>query len=248
MAKNTSNLERVLFLLIAAGLGVLAFAAGAGVVVTLASPMGSGIVQSIEKLFGLTTVQSFWYMTRAAGLVAYLLLWLSTAYGIAVSSKILDPWMNRFFTFDFHQFLSLLAIGFIILHIVVLMFDHYLPYSLAQILVPFISPYRPVWVGVGIIAFYLTILVSITFYMKSRVSPQMFRKIHYFSYLAFFSSALHGFTAGTDSPLITTQLMYIVTTLVVVFLTVFHVLTRISAANEKKAAASRGKSALSSKH
>ena len=126
-----------------------------------------------------------WYVTRAAGIISYLLLWLSTVWGLAVSNKILDPVLHRAFTYDFHQFLSLLAIGFVFLHIVVLLADQYLPFSVAQILVPFAAPYRPVWVGLGTIGLYLTLLVSITFYIRRWIGQKTFRLIHLVSYIAF---------------------------------------------------------------
>src|SRR5512133_1332117 len=97
----------------------------------------------LQWLFALDSVQTWWYITRAAGLVGYLLLWLSTAWGLAVPSKIIDPVLHRTFTFDFHQVISLLSIGFIFLHLIVLLFDHYLPFSVVQLMVPFTSTYRP---------------------------------------------------------------------------------------------------------
>jgi predicted ferric reductase len=169
-------------------------------------------------------VQAFWYVTRAAGLVAYLLLWLSTAWGLAVSSKIFDPLFHRAFTYDMHQFISLLAIGFTILHIVVLFADQYLPFSLAAVLVPFVAPYRPVWVGIGIIGLYLTLLVSVTFYIRQWIGQKAFRVIHLLSFVGYISVTLHGLMAGTDSPLWTVQLMYAGSALAIVFLTAYWML------------------------
>src|SRR5512135_2963242 len=108
----------------------------------------NNISSTLFNLFAANSVQIWWYITRAAGLIAYLLLWLSTAWGLAVTSKIFDPLLQRHYTYDFHQFISLLAIGFLILHISVLVLDHYLPFSVFQVLVPFTSSYRPLWVGV----------------------------------------------------------------------------------------------------
>jgi sulfoxide reductase heme-binding subunit YedZ len=233
VSRNTNSKEQLLYTVVAIGVGILACAAGALIALFfLATPLHSVLTRAATDLFALGTVQTLWYVTRAAGLMAYLLLWFSTAWGLAVSSKIFDPWLNRFFTFDFHQFLSLLSIGFIILHVGVLLADHYLPFTLVNVLVPFTAPYRPVWVGVGIISFYLTILVSATFYMKSRISRQRFRTIHYLSYLAFAGAAVHGLFAGTDSPLLSTQIMYAVTTLSVVFLTAYRILTALPTAKE----------------
>ena len=232
MIKDDRTAERFLLGAIAV-VGVLLGLAGAVVVVALtASPLAAVASRVITNLFALDSVQTFWYVTRAAGLVAYLILWLATVWGIAVSSKIFDPYLNRLFSFDFHQVLSLLGIGFISLHVLVLMADKYLPFSLAQVFVPFLSPYRPLWVGVGVIAFYMILLVSITFYLKSRISRPTFRSIHMISYLAFFMAALHGLTAGTDSPLLATQVMYGLTTLVVVFLTAYHIFAALPLARQ----------------
>ena len=172
-------------------------------------------------LFALDTVQALWYITRAAGIIAYLLLWLSTAWGLAVSSKIFDPLLHRAFTYDMHQFISLVAIGFTILHIVVLFADQYLPFSIAEVLIPFIAPYRPIWVGVGIIGLYLTLLVTVTFYIRRWIGQKTFRVIHLASFVAYAGVTIHGLMAGTDSVLLATQLMYAGSVLAIVFLTVY---------------------------
>ncbi len=210
----------VIGLLVASALG------GLGIVILIGGYSPTGFVSNaMDTAFATNSVQAMWYVTRAAGLISYLLLWLSTVWGLAVSSKVFDPVLHRMFTYDFHQFLSLLAIGFVILHIVVLLADQYLPFSVAQILVPFAAPYRPVWVGFGTIGLYLTLLVSATFYIRKWIGQKTFRTIHLVSYLAFIAAAAHGLFSGTDSPLLTVQVMYLVTSLSVVFLTVYRVVT-----------------------
>jgi methionine sulfoxide reductase heme-binding subunit len=186
----------------------------------MSSPLGI-----ISNLLALNSVQIWWYVTRSAGLVAYLLLWLSTAWGLAVSSRIFDPYLQRNYTYDFHQFISLLAIGFLGLHLTVLLLDHYLPFSVSQILVPFTSTYRPLWVGIGAITFYLTMVVTITFYIRHRIGVRLFRVIHVFSLVAFVGAALHGYFSGTDTPLLSVKLMYQLTFLSVVFLMAFWLIS-----------------------
>jgi predicted ferric reductase len=188
-----------------------------------ASPGMEGARRAMVGLLSLDSVQRMWFITRAAGLTGYVLLWLSTVWGLVVSAKFLDPVLHRTVSYDFHEFLSLLAIGFVALHILVLLADQYLPFNLAQILIPFVAPYRPLWVGVGVIGFYLTILVTVTFYLRARIGPRVFRAIHYASFLAFLAAAVHGLLAGTDSSLLTTQLLYAGTLLSVVFLTTYWV-------------------------
>lgn len=182
------------------------------------------VASLVSALFVLNSVQALWYLTRAAGLLAYLLLWLSTAWGLAVTSKIFDPLLHRAFTYDMHQYLSLLAIGFTVLHVGVLAADRYLPFSIAQILVPFIAPYRPLWVGVGVIGLYLTLLVTVTFYIRRWIGQRAFRAIHLSSFVAYAAVTLHGFFAGTDSVLWAMQFIYAGTFLAIVFLTSYWVL------------------------
>jgi sulfoxide reductase heme-binding subunit YedZ len=187
----------------------------------LFSPQAASLRSLLNRLFQLDSVQAMWYLTRAAGLIAYLLLWLSTAWGLVVSGKILDNLLHRSFTFEFHEFISLLSLGFLGLHIFVLTADKYLPYTLAQILIPFLSPYRPLWVGMGVIAMYLTLLVSVTFYMRRMIGMKAFRFIHVASLVAYFGATIHGFLSGTDSSLPAAILMYAGTFLVIVFLMIY---------------------------
>jgi predicted ferric reductase len=198
-----------------------------------------------STLFAADSLQFWWYLTRAAGLMGYFLLWLSTAWGLAVSSKILDRLLERTFTYDFHEWLSLLGLAFIAVHVVVLMADKYLPYSIWQILIPFLSPYRPLWVGIGVISLYLSVLVTATFYLRRYIGMGAFRKIHYLSLIGYFGSTLHGLYAGTDSALAVTTLLYEGTLLVTVFLVIYWlVMVQIRRNEEKELKLEKAKQAI----
>ncbi len=198
---------------------------GAGLTATLVllpqTAAGQTALGGLTQLFAADSTQIWWYVTRSAGIIAYLLLWFSMVWGLAVPSKFLNPILGPSFTVDFHEFISLLSIGFTLLHVFVLTIDRFLPYSLIQILVPFLSPYRPFWVGMGVIAFYITLLVTITFYLRSKIGMKSFRSIHILSLLGYLGVTLHGLYAGTDSPLVAMQFLYKGTALIVIFLTVY---------------------------
>jgi predicted ferric reductase len=185
------------------------------------TPAGQSLGGYLRFLLALDSVQLWWYVTRASGIIAYLLLWFSTILGLAVTSKYLDGMLDRLFTYDFHEFISLLSVGFTLVHVGVLMLDLYLPYSLAQILVPFISPYRPFWVGVGVISFYVILLVTITFYLRNKIGRRAFRAIHVLSLLGYIGVTLHGYFSGTDTALPSMQILYEISGLAVLFLTVY---------------------------
>jgi predicted ferric reductase len=185
------------------------------------TPVGQSLGTFLRWLLAVDSIQIWWYVTRASGIIAYLLLWFSTILGLAVTSKYLDSMLDRLFTYDFHEFISLLSVAFTLVHVLVLTFDRYMPYSVAQILVPFISPYRPFWVGVGVISFYLVLLVTITFYLRNRIGTRVFRIIHYLSLLSYIGVTLHGYYSGTDTALPSMKILYDVSGLAVLFLTVY---------------------------
>lgn len=207
---QTNKLEKALLTIGLVGAVIVLLAAG-----LYALETSTGF--SLTNLFSLDSTHTWWYISRAAGLMGYLLFWLSTVWGFAISSKILDPILDRTFVYDFHEHLSLLSIGFVVLHVIVLLWETYQPLSPVEILVPFVSAYRPFWVGLGIIGFYLTLLVTITFYLRSYISMQVFRKIHYLSVVAYLFGLLHGLYSGTDSVVNWVQVLYWGTSLFTVF-------------------------------
>jgi predicted ferric reductase len=211
-----------LYLLIA----VAGFAGTLVIFLIVNSPLGAKISAWVTWALATNSQQMTWYVTRAAGLIAYLLLWLSTAWGLAVSSKILDRVLHRSFTYDFHQFISLLALGFLGLHLVVLLGDKYLPFNVFQILLPVFSPYRPVWVAIGGLSMYLSILVTVTYYLRGRIGMKAFRSIHLLSLVGYLGATVHSLFSGTDTALLPARLMYLGSFLVVVFLIVYWLIMR----------------------
>jgi predicted ferric reductase len=201
--------------------------------IILVAPPASPVHRWLNEMLAIDNQQVLWFVTRSSGMIAYLLMWLSTVWGLAISNKILSPVLQGIFSFDFHEVLSLLAIGFTVLHIGVLLFDPYLPFSLTQILVPFVSTYRSPWVAIGIIGFYLMLLVSVTFYLRRRIGQKAFRAIHFASYLSYVGVTLHSVFTGTDSVLPAAQWMYVATALVVIFMTVYRIVISIVDKREK---------------
>ncbi len=207
--------------------------ATAGVLAFKYLPLGSAISSLLSRLFALNSTHTTWYVTRAAGWVAYFLLWFSMVWGLAIPTKFFEKIISPTFAVDFHEYISLLSIGFIILHVSVLMTDQYLPFTLVQILVPFISPYRQVWVGLGVLGFYLTALVTITFYLRKRIGQKKFKAIHTLSLAGYLGVVLHAFFAGSDSSLLGAQLIYLSTFMVVVFLTAYWLINAGQMKKEK---------------
>lgn len=170
------------------------------------------------------TEKSAWYVTRSTGTVAYLLLAGSTIWGLLLSSKIIKESVPAVLSLAMHNVLSWLAFAFTGVHAIALLFDTYYTYTAADLLVPFIGPYRPLAVGLGIIGLYLTFLTSATFYWRKRIGQQWWRRIHYLTFLLFGLVTAHGLMAGTDSGTPGMRWMYLGSTLLVLFLTNYRIL------------------------
>lgn len=143
----------------------------------------------------------YWYLSRASGEVSVVLLWLSMAIGVMITNKMARVWPGGPTAFDLHQHASLLGLGFALFHGLILLGDQYAKFSLIQLLVPFgTTTYRPLWVGIGQIGFYLMALVTLSFYVRKTIGSKVWRTIHYLSYLVFIMGVVHGLQAGTDGP------------------------------------------------
>ena len=179
----------------------------------------------------------FWFISRAAAVVAFLLLWLSTAWGISVSSKGLGGRISGAMAFAMHNVTSWLALGFAVVHGLSLLGDQVVTFSLPAILVPFASAYQPVLTGIGTLAMYAGVVVTAAFYLKKRLGYRTWRTLHGLSYAMFAAVTVHGVMLGSDTSSALMQAIYVVAGVSVVLLTVFRIMT--ARANRNHAARPR---------
>ena len=165
-----------------------------------------------------------WYFSRSAGTVAYLLLAGSTIWGLLLSTKLLKEIVPAALALAMHNILSWLAILFTGLHALVLLWDSFYTYTLADLTVPFIGPYRPGWVGLGIISFYLMFLTAVSFNFRKQIGQKRWRQLHYATFAVYMLATVHGAMAGTDSGNSGMQLLYWGSGLIVLFLTNYRML------------------------
>lgn len=177
----------------------------------------------IALFVGLTT-KTPWYLSRSAGTVAYLLLAGSTVWGLLLSSKIIKETVPAVLALAMHNVLSWLAVAFTGLHALALLFDSYYPYSLADVTIPFIGPYRPGWVGIGILSLYVMIITSVSFNFRKQLGQKRWRQLHYLTFVVYVAATVHGIMAGTDSSKPGMQLVYWGSGLLVLFLTNYRLL------------------------
>jgi sulfoxide reductase heme-binding subunit YedZ len=140
-----------------------------------------------------------WYVARAAGILAFVLLTAGVVVGLALAGRArLQRW-PRFAVEDVHRFLGLLAGSFVVLHGLALLVDGYLPFSLSQLLVPGTAPYRPLPTALGIVGAELLAALAITNRFRKRLSYRFWRRAHTLNFAVWLLALLHGITAGTDT-------------------------------------------------
>lgn len=142
---------------------------------------------------------TFWILARASGLVAYALLTSSVLAGLVLKARPFGTSLRPASVTDLHRFLALLGLGALSLHALALLLDRTVPISVADLLVPGIAPYRPLWTGLGVLAAELMVLVYASFSLRSRIGARNWRRLHWATYLVFALATLHGLAAGTDS-------------------------------------------------
>jgi predicted ferric reductase len=167
----------------------------------------------------------FWFVSRAAALVAYLLLWASTVWGILISSKAVKELVSGPLAFTLHNVTAWLALGFGAVHALALLGDRVVSFSLAGLLLPFAASYQPVLTGLGTLALYTGLLVSLSFYFTKHIGHRTWRLIHMLSYLMFVGVTVHSVLLGTDSRTLVMQAVYLLAGGSVLFLTLFRVLS-----------------------
>jgi methionine sulfoxide reductase heme-binding subunit len=143
--------------------------------------------------------QFFWSMERAAGLTAYGLLTTTVALGMVTRSGMWDKWRLRSAMSHVHQFVALLFIPFVALHLWGLFQDRSVPFSWVQALVPLQSTYRPIPVGFGILSMYGMFVLIVSSALRKYIGARAWRALHALSFPLFIMVTLHGLFAGTDS-------------------------------------------------
>jgi methionine sulfoxide reductase heme-binding subunit len=139
-----------------------------------------------------------WYLTRASGAVALVLLTASVVIGIAAIARMRGPGVPRFVVDGLHRTASLLAVAFLVVHIITAVLDSFASISLLEAVVPFAGSYRPLWLGLGAVAFDLLLAVAITSLVRARMGHSAWRGIHWLAYAAWPLAILHGFGTGSD--------------------------------------------------
>jgi predicted ferric reductase len=170
--------------------------------------------------------QFWWYVTRASGMVAAVLIAFTLIWGLVLSTKIvnrrgLPAWLT-----DLHRGLAALSVVFVGIHMFALWADSYEQFGLAELLVPFASSWKPTPVALGVFAVWMLAVVQGTSLLQRKMPKKTWHRIHLLSFPIGVLVGIHAMTAGTDSGNLWFRIVTLVLACGVLFLTIFRVITR----------------------
>ncbi|MGO9819857.1 MAG: ferric reductase-like transmembrane domain-containing protein [Solirubrobacteraceae bacterium] len=142
---------------------------------------------------------AYWYLTRASGAVALVLLTISVVLGIVGSMRVYTDRWPRFAVDTIHRDVSLLVIVVLVIHIITSVLDGFAPISLVAAVIPFDTAYRPLWLGFGALAFDLLLALVITSLVRRRLGYRTWRAVHWLAYASWPIAVLHGLGTGSDT-------------------------------------------------
>ncbi|MDR3576510.1 MAG: hypothetical protein P4L50_21805 [Anaerolineaceae bacterium] len=177
----------------------------------------------------------YWFLSRGSAIAAYWLLWLSVAMGVSISNKMARIWPGILPASEIHQFTGLLGLAFALFHGLILTGDAYINISIPQALIPFATQsYRPTWVGIGQVVFYVWALIVLSFYVRKHIGKKAWRALHFTGYLCFLGVMVHSLYSGTDATTNWSQYVYWFSGISLLPLVVYRVLTsQFPVRNEK---------------
>ncbi len=175
--------------------------------------------------------QTWWYMSRASGMVAWLVLAASCLWGILLVTRMLKPADRPAWLLDLHRWLGSLAVVTTGIHLATLVADNYVHFGWRELFVPNGSPWKTGPVTWGVMAFYLLVVIQLSSLIMKRLPRRLWHGIHLLSYLLFAVATVHGVSAGTDH----TNLVFLLVTSGVCSVVLFTAVARMLQGRAKRA-------------
>jgi sulfoxide reductase heme-binding subunit YedZ len=146
-----------------------------------------------------TMSEAVWYMIRATGVVALILLTVTTVLGLLSASRVRSARWPAFAQLDLHKRATVLALVFLGIHVASSVLDTYVHVGLISVVVPFTSSVRPLWTGLGAVAVDLLAAVAISSALRRHIEPRVWRGLHWLAYACWPIAMAHALGAGTDA-------------------------------------------------
>ena len=147
---------------------------------------------------GITSSTLPWYISRATGVVALVLLTAVMVLGMLINRQGRLPGLPRFAVTNLHRNLSLMAVVFIVIHVITAVLDGFVSIPLISGVVPFTSGYEGFWLGLGAISFDLMLALIVTSLIRGRLSRRVWKAVHWLAYASWPIAFAHSIGASSD--------------------------------------------------
>ena len=168
--------------------------------------------------------RTLWWVTRGAGLVAWLVMAAAVVWGLLVSTKLIRRRGVPAWILDLHRYLGTLTVAFVIVHVGAIWLDSYVTFGAKELFVPFASTWKPHAVAWGIFATYLLVAIQATSWTMRYLPRRLWHRVHVLSVPMLAIAGIHGFLAGADRSNRAVQWTAFTVTVGIVFLLAMRVL------------------------
>src|ERR1700738_414859 len=124
-----------------------------------------------------------WFATRGAGTATLLLLTGVVALGVVTAgSAARSRIWPRFVSAEMHRNLRLFTVAFLLAHVVTAVADPYAKLGWRDAAIPFVSAYRPFWLGLGVVAGQLVVALVVSSALRPLLGFRAWRAVHWLAY------------------------------------------------------------------
>ena len=152
----------------------------------------------LEIVSGINSSTWMWYASRSTGVVLLVLLTLVMLLGLLVTRQGRLPGLPKFAVTGLHRNLSLLAVAFVLVHVLTAVFDGYVRIPLTAAVIPLTSPYERLWLGLGAVAFDLMLAAIVTSLLRRHLSRRLWRGVHLLVYVSWPIAWVHSVFSSKD--------------------------------------------------
>jgi methionine sulfoxide reductase heme-binding subunit len=136
--------------------------------------------------------------SQVTGLISMVLLTAVVMLGVLVNRQGRLPGLPRFAGLSLHRFLSLLALGFLAVHILTAIADPFAGIRLAAAIIPFASAYKPVWLALGAVSLDLMAALIVTSLLRRHIGRRAWRAVHWLAYACWPAALAHSIGSNSD--------------------------------------------------
>lgn len=117
--------------------------------------------------------------------------------GILLDRRVRLPGLPRFASLSLHRYASLLALAFLIVHIVTAVAGPEARIGLLSTVVPFVSGYARGWLAAGVVASDLMAALVVTSLLRRHLSYRVWRSVHWLAYACWPVALAHSIGTGS---------------------------------------------------